>query len=100
MAVRWDEDAKSDLQNILDFYTTLADESVTRRVVAAIRREVQQLSITPLLQKRRQEGENFQTWLVYRSEYRVYYKRIGPRTIYVYRIWPCRRVPLKSDEII
>jgi len=105
MAVRWSDEAISDLEDIGNFYATRLDLKTIRRLLANIQGDIQKLAVTPLVGRKDErigpdEPGQYEYWYAYRSEYRVYYRRLGPRTIEVYRIWPSRKPPLEPDQII
>jgi plasmid stabilization system protein ParE len=105
MAVRWSVQALEDLADINDFYTNLANEAVANQIIDGIKRDIRRLAVTPFLGSKdarlRPDAPNqYEYWYAFRTQYRVYYRRLGPRTIQVYRVWPSRRQPLEPEDIV
>jgi len=105
MAVHRNRKALLDVAEISEFWDEAAGEAFSNQVITTINQDISKLAVAPMLSRKDEKIEKvipgqIEYWYAYRSEYRVYYRRLGPRTIEVYRIWPSRKPPLEPDQII
>lgn len=101
MAVRWSQKALLDIADISDFYIEILGESETaaQRAIEIVKRDIRKIAATPLIGRKDKQGL-YEYWFAMGSQYRVYYQRLGPKTIKIYRVWPTRRPKLTLEEIL
>ncbi len=98
--VKFTRKAQVDLQDITNFYLKINKELAVRNK-ATIVRELKKLADNPMLGSNDEHsGGQYQYWYVLRLECRVYFKRLGPNSIKVLRVWPARKPPLEPGEIV
>jgi plasmid stabilization system protein ParE len=103
MTVRWDKEAENDLNTItLHLLQTTHSREITAHTIGILSRDLKKLSETPFLDRKDPElGLNSKRrWYYLRgTDFKVYYLRLGPKTIKVVRIWPSKREPLQPNQI-
>jgi plasmid stabilization system protein ParE len=105
MAVRWSRRALLDVADISDFYTQVANLAVADQMISRLKQAVREIAVTPMLGQiderlTLEERDSYQQWLILNNQYRVYFHRLGPKTIEVYRVWSTRRPLLKPEQIL
>lgn len=98
--VRWSVQARADLREIAVFYTERINKETSKRVTNVVLADIKKVAATPMLgTKDERLGDDYLYWSALRTQYRIYFKRVGPRTIQLYRIWPSRRRPIELYDL-
>lgn len=94
MKIVWAEPALSEIQGIIDYYSSVSDRKVARKIVRKIYAEVQSLIRNPRGMQREflleDQPEEFRR--IVEGNYKIIYY-IEDYTLYIADIWDCRRDP-------
>jgi len=98
--VRYNPEARKDLNEINLHYLQTTDKEMATRVMARIFQDLRKLVDRPILDRSDSRLRQGQFWYYVKdSEYRVYYQRLNRNTIQVARVWPSKRDPLDPKSI-
>jgi plasmid stabilization system protein ParE len=103
--LRWQPKAAMDFEEItLHWLQTIDRPETVLKNVQRLRADLKKLAETPMLDRSDPElveGEQRYFWYYAKgTEFRVYYERLGPKTIRILRLWPSKRKPLEPSEIL
>jgi plasmid stabilization system protein ParE len=92
--------ASLELDEITDYYLRVTDEETTVKVMTAILTEITYLADSPMLGKRiANEAPQYRVWIILKDRFKIYFERIAPDHIRVFRVYGARRKPLNPQEV-
>lgn len=83
----------------LDFYYDRVDAAAIQRRVDRINTDILKIAGDPLLGKSDKNVPGFLYWYAHKTDYRIYFERLGPTSIKVYRVWPSRSRSITLDDV-
>jgi len=100
-SVRLTQQAQEDIRQITEYYLAHTEPAVATRNIATIISKCRYLAENSFI-GRKLDGldDSYQFWTTNNHKHVIYFKRTGPRSIKILRVWGATRLPLGVEEIL